>query len=285
MPTATHPLGHTESASDASSEECLVETRTSASGRVRIIILSRPRALHAVNRRMAAALFGALREADADPRVRVIVLSSSKGSRVAAFCAGADVKELRSLGTASAYAEDWLGDWRRGFAQMRKPVLAAVHGLALGGGCEIAMMCDVIYCSPQAQFGLPEITLGTIPGGGGCSRLLRAVGKSRAMEMILTGEKMDASEALQRGLVARVFQDVEDVDRLVDEVSVVAEKMAIHGVSTLMLAKEAVNAAEDAVLREGLNAEKKLYHMSFSTADFAEGTSAFVEKRKPNFGL
>lgn len=252
----------------------LVTARTTHTGKVRILTLSRPKALNAISRQMASQLFAALKAAANEDRIRVVVLTGVGR----AFSAGADVKELQHLTPQSAFEEDWLADWNREVTAFRKPLICCINGLALGGGAELAMMCDVLHCSTSCQFALPEITLGTIPGAGGTQRLVHSVGKSRAFEMILTGERMAAEEALQRGLVSRVFED----EALLDGSVEFAEKVAQHSTVALQMAKCAMNATQKSVL-EGLDVEKKLYHLTFGTRCFKEGIHAFLDKRSPNF--
>lgn len=252
-----------------------IQSNKTGQGSVLVVTLSRPSALNALSRSMMQQLFRELRTAQQDPSIRVVVLTGSGR----AFSAGADVKELVQLDTQSAFQEQWLAQWNREFASYRKPILAAVNGYALGGGWELAMMCDIVYCSENAEFGLPEITLGTIPGAGGTQRLLRAVGKSRAMELILTGDRMTSREALQRGLVSRVYP----ADKLLHSVVEVSDKIATMGASAVQIAKQALLTAENTLLQDGLALERSLYYTSFGTADFREGTRAFVEKRAPSF--
>lgn len=252
----------------------LVAARTTGTGKVRILTLSRPKALNAVSRQMASQLFAALEETAQEDRIRVVVLTGVGR----AFSAGADIKELQQLTPESAFEEDWLGDWNRVIMAFRKPIICAVNGLAFGGGAELAMMCDILHCGKSCMFALPEITLGTIPGAGGTQRLVHGIGKSRAFEMILTGERMGAEEALQHGLVSRVFEDHALLEGSVE----FAEKVAQHSTVALQMAKCAMNATQKGVF-EGLEVEKKLYHMTFGTACFKEGVDAFLEKRSPVF--
>lgn len=252
----------------------LVTSSTTESGKVRVLTLSRPNALNAVSREMASQLFAALRQAAADKQIRVVILTGSGR----AFSAGADIKELQHLTVESAFEQDWLAQWNTAIMSFRKPLIGAINGYAFGGGAEIAMMCDILHCGKSMKFGLPEITLGTIPGAGGTQRLVQAIGKSRAFEMVLTGERLGADEALQRGLVSRVFAD----DKLVEECVAFAEKVALQSSTALQMAKEAMNATQKSIM-DGLELEKKLYHMSFGTECFREGVAAFVEKRPPQF--
>lgn len=252
----------------------LISQSTTSSGKVRILTLTRPKALNAISREMASELFAAMRDADADNSIRVAILTGSGR----AFSAGADIKELQHLTSESAFQEDWLANWNRAFMAFRKPLICAINGFALGGGAEIAMMCDILHCGKSMKFGLPEINLGTIPGAGGTQRLIQAIGKSRAFELILTGESINSEEAYRRGLVSQVFED----DSLLDDSVAFAERLASKSGTTLQIAKEAMNASQKHIY-DGLELEKKLYHMSFGTDSFQEGIQAFVEKRAPKF--
>ena len=251
-------------------ETLIVETR----GAVGLIQLNRPKALNALNGQVIAELNRALDAFDADAAVACVVLTGSEK----AFAAGADIKEMAERDFADAYGSDFIGPWGR-IAHHRKPVIAAVAGYALGGGCELAMMCDIIICADNARFGQPEINLGTIPGAGGTQRLIRAVGKSKAMEMILTGRMMDAAEAERSGLVARVVP----VRELQDEAMRIAEAIAAKSQPIVAMAKEAVNVAFETSLAEGLRFEKRAFYGTFATADRREGMAAFTEKRSANF--
>lgn len=193
-----------------------------------------------------------------------------------AFAAGADIKEMQPRGFPENFRENFLSQWTD-MVKISKPILAAVNGFALGGGCEVAMMCDIIYASDKAKFGQPEISLGTIPGAGGTQRLPRAIGKSRAMEMNLTGDMIDAQTAEKWGLVARVFP----ADNLLDETIKIADKIASKSKLTVAICKQATNAAYESSLSEGLATEKRLFHTTFATQDRKEGMTAFVEKREP----
>ena len=248
----------------------IVETR----GHVGLITLNRPKALNALN----AALIGELNQAldgyEADDDVRAIVITGSER----AFAAGADVKEMSEKSFIDVVRDDFIAPWER-VTRCRKPVIAAVAGYALGGGCELAMMCDTIIAAETAKFGQPEITLGTIPGSGGTQRLTRAVGKAKAMEMILTGRMMDAEEAERAGLVSRVVP-AEDV---VDEAIKVAERIADMSMPAVAMAKEAVNRAFELGLAEGVRFERRLFQSTFATDDRKEGMSAFTEKRQASF--
>lgn len=242
---------------------------------VLLIQLHRPKALNALCDALIEDLSHALDEAEADKDVGAIVITGSDR----AFAAGADIKEMqKSESFAQVYNNNFLFKWDR-VTQCRKPVLAAVNGFALGGGCELAMMCDIIFAGEKAQFGQPEILLGTIPGAGGTQRLARAVGKSKAMEMVLTGDRITADEAEKAGLVSRVYP----VDQLVDETVKKAEKIAGFSKTIVAMCKEAVNAGYNMSLTEGLNLEKRYFHATFSTHDRKEGMTAFVEKRPADF--
>ena len=251
-------------------ETILVETR----GRVGLLTLHRPQALNALNLQVATDVIAALRAFDADEGVGAIVVTGSEK----AFAAGADIKEMVDLDAMSAYLSDAYGQWEE-LARIRKPVIAAVSGFALGGGCELAMMCDLIIASDTAKFGQPEIKLGIIPGMGGTQRLVRAIGKAKAMEMCLTGRMMDAQEAEQAGLVARIVPAAELLDKALE----LAATIASMSTPMTMMAKEAVNRAYEVTLAEGLRFERRLFHSAFASADQSEGMAAFVEKRKPDF--
>ena len=251
-------------------ETILVETR----GPVGLITLNRPKALNALNSQMIAELNQALAAFEADSEIAVLVLTGSER----AFAAGADVKEMQALDFMSAYQSDFIGSWQE-VARVRKPIIAAVAGYALGGGCELAMMCDIIIAAESAKFGQPEINLGTIPGAGGTQRLTRAVGKAKAMEMVLTGRMMDAEEAERASLVARVVPTSD----LLDEALKLAETIAEKSQPMVALAKEAVNVAYETTLAEGIRFERRVFYATFASEDRREGMQAFVEKRTPNF--
>lgn len=251
-------------------ETLLVETR----GRVGLITLNRPQALNALNAAVMRDLHEALNAFDADKGVGASVLTGSEK----AFAAGADVKEMQALDFVEGYLGDFLGGWER-VADARKPMIAAVSGYALGGGCELAMMCDLIIASETAKFGQPEITLGVIPGMGGSQRLTRAIGKAKAMDLILTGRMMDAAEAERSGLVSRVVAP----DRLLEEALGAAEKIASFSLPAAMMAKEAVSRSLELTLAEGLRFERRLFQSLFATEDQKEGMGAFVAKRKAEF--
>ncbi|THV23956.1 enoyl-CoA hydratase [Peteryoungia ipomoeae] len=251
-------------------ETLLIEHRD----RVAIITLNRPQALNALNSTVLHDLTAALRALQADPGISAVVLTGSEK----AFAAGADIKEMQSLDFVDVYTGDFISGWDE-IAGFRKPLIAAVSGFALGGGCELAMMCDFIIASETAKFGQPEITLGVIPGMGGSQRLTRAVGKAKAMDLCLTGRMMDAAEAERSGLVARVVP----AERLLDEAVAAAAKIGSFSLPAVMMAKEAVNRAFEQTLAEGLRFERRQFHALFATEDQKEGMAAFVEKRKPAF--
>ena len=243
-------------------------------GRVGVITLNRPKALNALNSQVLQDLIVALDELEADSGIGAIVLTGSER----AFAAGADIKEMQPQSYMDMFMSDFFVGWDR-LASARKPTIAAVAGYALGGGCEIAMMCDILLAADTAKFGQPEITLGVIPGIGGSQRLTRAVGKAKAMDMVLTGRTMDAEEAERAGLVSRIFP----ADQLLDEALKVAEKIAAMSLPVAMVAKEAVNRSFETTLTEGIRFERRVFHSLFATGDQTEGMTAFVEKRKPNF--
>jgi enoyl-CoA hydratase len=251
-------------------ETIITETR----GKVGLITLNRPKALNALNSQVLSELVEALKDFDAEPGIGAIVITGSDK----AFAAGADIKEMQN----KSYVEAFLGDFFSGWddvGRVRKPIIAAVAGYALGGGCEVAMMCDFIIAADTAKFGQPEITLGVMPGMGGSQRLTRAVGKAKAMDMCLTGRMMDAVEAERAGLVSRIVP----ADKLLDEAIGAAAKIAEFSLPAVMMAKEAVNRAFETTLAEGLRYEKRLFHSMFALDDQKEGMTAFVEKRKANF--
>jgi enoyl-CoA hydratase len=251
-------------------ETILVEVRDA----VAIVTLNRPKALNALNQQLIAELDAALTALDANPEVAAIVVTGSEK----AFAAGADIKEMLEHDFADAFGSDFIGPWGR-VAQHRKPIIAAVAGYALGGGCELAMMCDIIIAADNAKFGQPEINLGTIPGAGGTQRLTRAVGKSKAMEMILTGRMMDAQEAERANLVARVVP----AGDLLDEAVKLGQQIAQKSQPIVQMAKETVNVAFETSLNEGIRFERRTFYATFATEDRLEGMSAFAEKRSPDF--
>ncbi|KAF7710343.1 enoyl-CoA hydratase, mitochondrial [Silurus meridionalis] len=241
---------------------------------VGFIQLNRPKALNALCDGLMLEVGKALDIFEQDTEVGAVVITGSDK----AFAAGADIKEMQNKTFQECILGNFLAHWNK-VATVRKPVIAAVNGFALGGGCELAMMCDIIYAGEKAQFGQPEILLGTIPGAGGTQRLTRAVGKSLAMEMVLTGDRISAQEAKQSGLVSKVFP----VDQLVSEAVKCGEKIASNSKLISALAKEVVNAAFELTLTEGNRFEKRLFHATFATEDRKEGMTAFVEKRKADF--
>jgi enoyl-CoA hydratase len=251
-------------------ENILVEQ----TGRVGVITLNRPEALNALNSGLLADVVAAATEFDLDQGVGAIVITGS----ARAFAAGADIKEMASQAFIDMYLADWFAGWDR-LVAVRTPLIAAVAGHALGGGCELALLCDFILAADTAKFGQPEIKLGVIPGIGGSQRLTRAVGKAKAMEMILTGRTIDAVEAERAGLVARIVPAAD----LLDEAMATATTIAGMSLPIAMMAKEVVNAAYETQLAAGIHFERRVFHSAFATDDQKEGMLAFVEKRSPNF--
>jgi enoyl-CoA hydratase len=251
-------------------ETIISETR----GRVGLITLNRPGALNALNSRLIAELSQALDAFEADEGIGAVVLTGSDK----AFAAGADIKEMQAKSYVQAYKEDFISTWDR-VARFRKPIIAAVAGYALGGGCELAMMCDIIIAADTAKFGQPEIKLGVMPGAGGTQRLIRQIGKSKAMEMCLTGRMMDAAEAERSGLVSRVVPAA----GLLEDALKTAETIAAMSLLAAMLTKESINRAYETTLSEGMRFERRVFHSLFATADQKEGMAAFVEKRAAKF--
>jgi enoyl-CoA hydratase len=251
-------------------EMILVESR----GPVGLITLNRPKALNALNAQLVAELNRALATFDQDPDTAVIVITGSER----AFAAGADIKEMEGKDFITALRGDFIAPWQQ-VAACTKPVIAAVAGYALGGGCELAMMCDIIIAADNAKFGQPEINLGTVPGAGGTQRLTRAIGKAKAMEMVLTGRMMDAKEAERANLVARVVPTAD----LLDEAIKLADTIAQKSQPIVAMAKQAVNLAFETSLHEGIRAERRLFYTTFATEDRREGMQAFIEKRTPAF--
>ncbi len=244
-------------------------------GRVRLLRLNRPEALNALCEQLMQELVAELRTAEADPAIGAIILTGSEK----AFAAGADIKEMQAKNYMDVYLPDFITAQWDPVSKNRKPIIAAVAGYALGGGCEIAMMCDIIIAADNAKFGQPEITIGTIPGAGGTQRLTRAIGKAKAMDMVLTGRMMDATEAERSGLVARVVPLAE----LMQTALKAAETIANFSLPAVMMAKESVNRAFETSLAEGLLFERRVFHSSFALADQKEGMAAFAEKRKASF--
>ena len=253
-----------------SSKTILVENR----GRVGLIRLNRPQALNALNASLKDELLAAAERLDADSAIGCIVIAGSDK----AFAAGADIKEMADKTYVDVFAGDFAADYER-LTRLRKPLIAAVAGFALGGGCELAMMCDIIIAADSAKFGQPEIKLGVIPGMGGTQRLTRAIGKAKAMDLILTGRMMDAAEAERSGLVARVVPAA----ALLDETMKVAEQIAALSLPSVLAAKEAVNRAQETSLAEGLRFERRVFHALFATRDQKEGMAAFIAKRPAAF--
>jgi len=252
-------------------ENILVETR----GRVGLVTLNRPKALNALNDALMNELGEALATFDADEAIGAMVITGSDK----AFAAGADIGAMKDRSFRDVYMGQYITrNWER-MRSIRKPVIAAVAGYALGGGCELAMMCDILIAADTAKFGQPEIKLGIIPGAGGTQRLPRAVGKAKAMDLVLTGRMMDAAEAERAGLVSRVVP----ADKLIDEAVAAAAQIAEFSLPSVMMAKEAVNRAYESPLAEGMLFERRLFHALFATEDQKEGMAAFVEKRKPKF--
>lgn len=243
-------------------------------GRVGLIRLNRPEALNAINAQLIRDLSAALDALEADPGIGCLILTGSER----AFAAGADIKEMASKTYPETFVEDFLGSWER-LARTRKPIIAAVAGFALGGGCEFAMMCDFIIAAENAKFGQPEIKLGVIPGAGGTQRLAHAVGKAKAMDLCLTGRMMDAAEAERCGLVSRIVA----VDKLMDETMAAAEKIASMSQPVASFAKAAINRAQETTLSEGMNVEGDLFASTFALDDRSEGMAAFIAKRPPQF--
>jgi len=251
-------------------ENIIAETR----GNVALITLNRPSALNALNSELVGELNKAIDGYETNDDVACIVITGSDK----AFAAGADIKEMVNKTYMEAYREGFLDSWDR-VARCRKPVIAAVAGYALGGGCELAMMCDFIIAADNAKFGQPEIQIGVMPGAGGSQRLTRFVGKSKAMDMCLTGRMMDAQEAERSGLVSRIIE----ADDLIEETMKIAEKIAEFSATAVMMTKESVNRSYETTLAEGVRFERRLFHSLFGTDDQREGMEAFIEKRSANF--
>jgi enoyl-CoA hydratase len=252
-------------------QNILVETK----GRVGVIRLNRPQALNALNRALITEMIQAIGAFEADNGIGCMLITGNEK----AFAAGADIKEMADKTFIEAYLGNFCADWHAA-AHARKPIVAAVAGFALGGGCELAMQCDIVIAADSAKFGQPEIKLGVIPGVGGTQRLTRAVGKAKAMDLILTGRMMDAAEAEKSGLVARVVPGAS----LMDEAMKVADTIANMSLPSVLAGKEAVNAAFESSLAEGIRFERCIFHSLFATDDQKEGMKAFVEKRKAEWG-
>jgi enoyl-CoA hydratase len=242
--------------------------------KVGLVRLNRPRALNALNSALIDELGAALDEFERDKTIGCIVVTGSPK----AFAAGADIKEMQAKTYAEAYLDDFIARWER-VSRTRKPIVAAVAGFALGGGCELAMMCDIIIAADNAKFGQPEIKLGVMPGVGGTQRLTRFVGKAKAMDMCLTGRMMDAAEAERSGLVTRVVP----ADQLIEEALQMASTIAAMSLPAVMMTKESINRAYETTLAEGIRFERRVFHSMFALEDQKEGMIAFVEKRPPNF--
>lgn len=283
---ASHQGCMTRGLGFASSSRCAASTSTRSTGgklenvlveqreRVGIITMNRPKALNALNSGLIKDICTAAEAFEANPDVAALVLTGSER----AFAAGADIKQLAKLSYAEAYTQDVFKEWTR-LTNIRKPVIAAVNGYALGGGCELAMMCDIILAGEKAVFGQPEISLGLIPGWGGTQRLVRAVGKSKAMQMVLTGSRLDAPQAERDGLVSKVYP----VEDLLEEAIAVAGEIGSMSMPITIMAKEAVNAAFEGTLTEGVRLERRIFHSTFALDDQKEGTAAFAEKRTPTW--
>src|SRR5579871_5985871 len=252
-------------------EHIIVESK----GAVGIVKLNRPKMLNALSFGVFREIAAAIDDLEADDAIGCIIVTGSEK----AFAAGADIKEMQPKGFIDMFASDFAAIGGDRVARCRKPTIAAVAGFALGGGCELAMMCDIIIAADTAKFGQPEITLGTIPGLGGTQRLTRAVGKSKAMDLCLTGRMMDAAEAERSGLVSRIVA----ADKLIDEAIAIGEKLAALSRPAVAAAKEAVNRAYETTLSEGLSAERNLFHGTFALEDRSEGMAAFIAKRPPAF--
>lgn len=248
----------------------MVETK----GKVGLVTLNRPNALNALNGALIGEMSEALDAFEADDNIGCIVITGS----AKAFAAGADIKEMQAKTYMQAYKEDFIASWDR-VARCRKPVIAAVAGFALGGGCELAMMCDFIIAADTAKFGQPEIKLGVMPGAGGTQRLARFVGKSKAMDLCLTGRMMDAAEAERCGLVSRVVA----ADKLLEEALKAADTIASMSLPAAMMTKESINRSFETTLGEGIRFERRVFHAMFATDDQKEGMAAFVEKRPAKF--
>ena len=241
---------------------------------IMIVTINRPKMLNALNSKIAEETVYALQEADKNDKIGCMIITGSKK----VFAAGADIKEMREHSFAEMYQLNWFAEWDQ-ISQIRKPIIAAVSGYALGGGCEIALMCDIIIASNTAVFGQPEISLGIMPGIGGSQRLTRIIGKSKAMEMCLTGRLMDAEEAEKAGLVARIVSN----EILMEEAKNTAKKIASFSKPAVQMLKESINRSYETSLSEGIRFERRLFHAMFSTTDQKEGMLAFVEKREANF--
>jgi len=261
-------------ASTTSSYQHILVEKQGEKSNVGLITLNRPKALNALCADLMKEVCHAVKTFEEDGNIGAIILTGSER----AFAAGADIKEMKDLTFSQNYRDNFLENWS-GVAHCKKPVIAAVSGYALGGGCELAMMCDIIIAAENARFGQPEITIGTIPGAGGTQRLIRSIGKSKAMEMCLTGGQITAQEAEKHGLVSRVVP----VKELIPETMKTAEKIASHSKLVVAMCKESVNMAYEMTLQEGLHFERRIFHATFATADRKEGMTAFTEKRPAKF--
>jgi enoyl-CoA hydratase/carnithine racemase len=260
--------------STESSYSTILVSKRGEKKNVGFVQFNRPKALNALNTPLITELISALKNFQADDQVGCIVLTGNEKS----FAAGADIKEMNSMSFQRHYKEKYLDFWAD-ITRINKPIIAAVNGYALGGGCELAMMCDIIYAGDKASFGQPEITLGTIPGAGGTQRLTHAIGKSRAMEMILTGKRLSVVDAERHGLVSAVYPAAELVDKAVETAGTIASMPKMIA----MMCKESVNNAYELSLQQGCQFERRFYHFTFATNDQKEGMRAFEEKRKPVF--
>lgn len=270
---AVLPLTAARYMSSVKHEYLIVETRGEKSN-IGFIQLNRPKALNALCNGLMKELSTVLDDFEKNQKIACVVLTGSDK----AFAAGADIKEMLPLTFQDVCGSNFLSDWTF-VADCKKPIIAAVNGFALGGGCELAMMCDVIYAGDKAQFGQPEINLGTIPGAGGTQRLTKAIGKYKAMELVLSGNRLSAQEAYIAGLVTKVFP----VDKVVEEAIKLAEKIGSHSKIVVQQAKKAVNSSLELSLAEGIKLERTLFHQTFAMEDRKEGMTAFAEKRAPNF--
>jgi len=257
------------------SEPLVTVEKLESPARVALVKFNRPKVMNALNDALAEELAGKLTALDADPEVHVIVITGNDK----AFAAGADIAAMAEWSYAKVFNDNYITRYWEVARSVRKPIIAAVSGYALGGGCEFAMMCDFIIAADNAKFGQPEITIGTIPGLGGTQRLPRAIGKAKAMELCLTGRFISAQEAEVAGLVSRVVP----LDKLMEEVLATAGKIASHSLPAVMKVKESINAAYETTLTQGLQFERREFHATFALADQKEGMRAFVEKRKPEF--
>lgn len=272
--TPTPALISSRLMSSSPAYEYLLVDKQGEGGCVGLVTLNRPKALNALCDPLMVELNAALTALDNDPSVAAIVLTGSEK----AFAAGADIKQMQNINYVDCIKSNFLEGWN-GVTKIRKPIIAAVNGYALGGGCEVAMMCDIILAGEKAKFGQPEIIIGTIPGAGGTQRLTKAIGKSRAMQMCLTGDMITAKQANDWGLVSSIHPP----DQLVAEAIKIGERIATHSKVVVGMCKESVNNSFEMSLSEGLRFEKKLFHGTFGTSDRSEGMTAFVEKRSPNF--